>query len=183
MAGSVAIENDHIYIMTFDTMHSLGMPKLLYTLDMSGNILSSFEVLLGGTSFWSGIFGGSSYTPVVVGDQIWVGGTGDTFRCYYPNGTVRYEGVQPNVRGENSHGSCLYVSDSLLTAYNASGDRFSDTGGKIIGQAGPTVACARADNGTNIWSDWGGWEVWSSVIFSGYGEDAVIYYGSDVPGF
>jgi outer membrane protein assembly factor BamB len=77
---------------------------------------------------------------------------------------------------------------------------------KLIGQAGPTIFCAPtadvnvtiasgslppgatsaqvnplrlARAGDNIWSDWGGWEVWSSPILASFGTNALVYYGSE----
>ena len=44
------------------------------------------------------------------------------------------------------------------------------------------MACARADNGENIWSSWGGWEIWDTPAVSGIGTSTVVYYGSDSAG-
>jgi hypothetical protein len=33
--------------------------------------------------------------------------------------------------------------------------------------------------GDNIWSDWGGWEVWSSPIFASFGTNSLVFYGSE----
>jgi hypothetical protein len=55
----------------------------------------------------------------------------------------------------------------------------SSSTGFIFSQAGPTVACARADTGVNVWSAWGGWEVWSTPLYTGFGTSAIVYFGSD----
>jgi len=75
--------------------------------------------------------------------------------------------------------------------------------GFAVGQAGPTIFCATMNEvnvtatvlaggtgagsqsirlsaaGDNIWSDWGGWEVWSSPIFASFGTNSLVYYGSE----
>jgi outer membrane protein assembly factor BamB len=142
----------------------------------------NFAVQIGGDSFWSTFWSVDSYSPTVSGSQLWIGGTNNKFRCYnITDGSLIYEGTQPNVAGETSHGSLLYVPSTVLTSTvnQTSGATVSGSGGFIISQAGPTVACARADNGLNVWSAWGGWEVWSSPLFAGIGSSAVVYFGSD----
>ncbi|MFA5363649.1 MAG: PQQ-binding-like beta-propeller repeat protein [Candidatus Bathyarchaeia archaeon] len=172
--GSVGIADNYIYVMGDDTN--------FYKLDMNGNIIMNFPISTSGDSFWSGFWGVNSYSPTIDGDRLWPGGTNNKFRCYnITDGSLIYEGTQPNVAGETSHGSLLYVPSTVLTSTvnQTSGATVSGSGGFIISQAGPTVACARADNGLNVWSAWGGWEVWSSPLFAGIGSSAVVYFGSD----
>jgi outer membrane protein assembly factor BamB len=87
------------------------------------------------------------------------------------------------------------------TTYGASGTyAYATNQSYIIGQAGPTVICTLtniynvtstvpgmtgnqqvriANPGDNIWSDWGGWEVWSSPIMASFGTNALVFYGSE----
>jgi outer membrane protein assembly factor BamB len=174
--GSVAIADGYIYVMNWDGD--------IVKIDMDGNIVLSFPTDRSGNSFWSSFWGVRSYTPTVVGEQLWIGGTNDIIRCYNAtDGSLLYEGTQPNVAGETSHGSLVYVPDWAIDAvYAETGESVGSSGGKVITQAGPTMACARADDGENIWSNWGGWEIWSTPLFSGIGSSAVVYYGSDSAG-
>ncbi|MCW4034065.1 MAG: PQQ-binding-like beta-propeller repeat protein [Candidatus Bathyarchaeota archaeon] len=175
IVGSVAIEDNYIYIMDWSGN--------VHKYDLNGNELLSFPTDRSGDSFWSSFFGPVSYTPTVVGDLLWIGGTNNRLRAYdVNNGSIMYSGVQPNVEGETSHGSATYVPGWAMVPRDINGSDVEVNEGYIISQFGPTVACARADNGDNIWSNWGGWEVWSTPVFAGIGESAVVYYGSDSAG-
>ncbi|MCW4034413.1 MAG: PQQ-binding-like beta-propeller repeat protein, partial [Candidatus Bathyarchaeota archaeon] len=171
--GSAVTDGTYIYIMGWDAN--------IYKLDMNGNILLNFQIATGGSSMWSSYWGVNSFTPTVSGEFLWVGGTNDQFRCYNTtDGELIYEGTQPNVEGETSHGSMVYVPGWLMnTAVDVNGTEVRCDDGFLISQAGPTVACARADNGENVWSAWGGWQVWSTPLFSGFGNSALVYFGSD----
>jgi outer membrane protein assembly factor BamB len=119
-----------------------------------------------------------AYTPTVVGDYIWIGRMGTTVACHNAtDGSLIYNVGQGSRTSGNTHGGLVYVPSWALTARNATnGTTF--TTNTIIGQYGPEVACSRADNGSVIWRDWTGWEVWSTV-FSGFGNNARIYFGTD----
>jgi outer membrane protein assembly factor BamB len=173
IVGSVGIADGYIYMMAWD--------RRMYKMDMTGTVVLDFSINTTGDSRWSGFFQTNSQTPIIVGDRLWIGGTNNRLRCWnVTDGTEIYSGVQPNIRGENSHGGAVYIPDWALITRNAtSGETFPNIGGVIISQAGPTVVAARADNGSNIWSNWGGWEVWSTPVFSGIGNSAVAYFGSD----
>jgi outer membrane protein assembly factor BamB len=98
------------------------------------------------------------------------------------------------------------INGGVYTPFNGTQYTFSDTSSNYaIGQAGPTVFCAILNNltvsgggldffsgiyttpwsaqvattGDNIWSDWGGWEVWSSPITASWGANMKVYYGSE----
>ncbi|MFA5365431.1 MAG: PQQ-binding-like beta-propeller repeat protein, partial [Candidatus Bathyarchaeia archaeon] len=174
--GTVAISGGYIYVMDWD--------GYINKIDMNGNVVLRFITDRSGDSFWSSFWGVRSYTPTVVGDRLWIGGTNNRIRCWdVNNGTEIYSGYQPNVAGETSHGSATYIPDWAIAAQNSTtGSTIGATTGKICTQAGPTIALARADTGENIWSNWGGWEVWSTPVFSGVGRSGVIYYGSDSAG-
>jgi outer membrane protein assembly factor BamB len=175
IVGSAAVSDGYIYIMDWD--------NYINKIDMAGNVVLRFEVETSGDSFWSGRWHIASYTPTVVGDKLWVGGTNNRVRCYnVTDGSLIFSGVQPNVRGETAHGSAVYVPDYAINAVYSNGTESDVTQGKIITQAGPTMSCSRADTGENIWSSWGGWEIWSTPLFSGIGMSAVVYYGSDSAG-
>jgi hypothetical protein len=173
--GSAAIEGGYIYVMDWD--------GYVNKIDMMGNVVLRFYTSRNGDSFWSNFWGVRSYTPTVDGDRVWIGGTNNRIRMWDANnGTELYSGYQPNVAGETSHGSATYIPSYAFNPLNEEGEEADDDMGYICTQAGPTIAMARADNGSNIWSNWGGWEVWSTPVFSGIGRSAVVYYGSDSAG-
>jgi outer membrane protein assembly factor BamB len=111
----------------------------------------------------------------------------------YPLTYVNNTAANPQVGGATVAGYTYYKG-----AYT-----FGSTVDKFIGQAGPTIFCATTSEvnvtatvpaggtgsgsqairlarpGDNIWSDWGGWEVWSSPIMASFGTNALIYYGSE----
>ncbi|MFA5364520.1 MAG: PQQ-binding-like beta-propeller repeat protein [Candidatus Bathyarchaeia archaeon] len=173
IVGSAAVSNGFVYVMGWDGSIS--------KIDMNGNVALNFATIRTGSSFWSSFWQPPSYTPTVSGDRLWIGGTNNLIRAYnVTDGSVLSAGEQPNVAGENSHGGAVYVPDWAMTEVrNATGYNFGNTGGKVITQAGPTMVCASASDGSNLWSSWGGWEVWSTPVFSGIGASAVVYYGSD----
>jgi hypothetical protein len=117
-----------------------------------------------------------------VGERLWIGGTNNRVRCYnITDGEELYAGVQPNVEGEISHGALVFVPEwAVLARYE--NETMDETDGKLVTQAGPTMVMARGDDGDNIWSNWGGWEVWSTPVYSGLRSSAVVYYGSDSGG-
>ncbi|MCW4016556.1 MAG: PQQ-binding-like beta-propeller repeat protein [Candidatus Bathyarchaeota archaeon] len=173
VVGTAAISDGYIYILAWDSM--------IYKLSMTGDIVFSFTVDTTGTGFFAYAFKEFGFTPTIVGDRLWLGCTGQFFRCYnITTGEEIYMTQQPYVASEHSHGGVVYVPDWAITTKNVtSGETFDNIGGTIIGQAGPTLACARADNGSNIWSNWGGWEIWGTPVVSGIGDNAVAYIGSD----
>jgi outer membrane protein assembly factor BamB len=174
--GSVGIADGYIYIMSDDNN--------IYKLDMDGNVVLNFYVRPQGSSFWSGFWGVNSYTPTIVGEKLWVGGTNDYYRCYnVTDGEQLYAGIQPNVAGETSHGAMVYIPPWILSSAinqtDGSSVSANSADGFLLSQAGPTVALARADDGENIWSAWGGWQVWSTPLFTGFDYSARVYFGSD----
>jgi len=187
--SSVAIEND----IVFQTTRGSNDPVWsdldnVYMLNAAnGARINNFTIETSGFAR-SGISFGSSFrtyavkTPVVVDDILYYGVDNGYMHAYnVTTGTQIMSFEQPNVLGENSVGCSLFVPDNY--------------GGKIYTQAGPTMACINASlrsdtdvrfdandpSKTNIWSAWGGWEVWSSVIYSGFGYNAgaVVYSGSE----
>jgi len=102
------------------------------------------------------------------------------FICAYnaTNGATLFETQWPYVLGERSQGSPLYVPDTFLTGNNGTAS-FGNVGGKVICQAGPTMAMGRGDNGSMIWSAWGGWEIFSSPIIGGRQSSSLVYSGSE----
>jgi outer membrane protein assembly factor BamB len=176
ICGSACIADGYAYIMGYDD-------GIIYKIDITdGTVALSWEPTRSGDSFWSVFFPPWTFTPTVVGDKLWIGGTNNRLRCWnVTDGTELYAGVQPNVEGENSHGSLVYVPDWAVLSVRGN-ESVGDTDGKLVTQAGPTMVMAQADTGENIWSNWGGWEVWSNPIYSGMRSSAVIYYGSDSAG-
>jgi outer membrane protein assembly factor BamB len=112
----------------------------------------------------------------------------------YPITYVNTTAANPLVNGPQQGGYNYYKGQYT----------FGSSVDKIIGQAGPTIFCATmeevnttasrssigepgggsvqvrlAEKGDNIWSDWGGWEVWSSPIMASFGDNALIFYGSE----
>jgi hypothetical protein len=112
-------------------------------------------------------------------------------------GDIVFLAEQPYVYGENSHGSCVVVGNRIYsqagptmacistnltptkvdtqTSYLGGSNPWN--GEKIIVEYNSTEPSGTGK--TNIWSAWGGWEVFSSVIFSGIGNDARVYSGSE----
>ena len=138
-------------------------------------------------------------SPTLKNGTIWSG-----YSLTYVNTTAD----NPNVGGPQVAGYGFYKGQytfSPTTMYGASGTfAYATNMSYIIGQAGPTVVClptnyynvtatlpgtaatgggsqnvTLATPGDNIWSDWGGWEVWSSPIFVSFGTNALVYYGSE----
>jgi hypothetical protein len=173
--GSAAVADGYIYVMDWD--------GYVNKIDMMGNVVLRFYTDRSGDSFWSSFWGVRSYTPTVVGDKVWIGGTNNRVRCYNgTDGELIFEGYQPNVAGETSHGSAVYIPNYAMNPLYENGTDADCEAGYICTQAGPTLSLSRADTGENIWSNWGGWEVWSTPVFSGIGRSSVIYYGSDSAG-
>jgi eukaryotic-like serine/threonine-protein kinase len=195
--GSIAIEANIVYFLesagsTNIVSASEGYVGTLHKVTMDGTELLSTPIRC---DFSSGTYDTplpSWQTPVVVGDRIWIGVNNRYAMCYNAtNGAAIYYTLQPNILAERSHGSPTYVPDSYLTpistvttilingtmTYNRTS--YATTGGKVFSNAGPTMACFRADNGAQIWNAWGGWEVFSSPVFAGRGNSALLYSGSE----
>jgi len=182
--GSVAIENSAIYFMDSaggyrQVSNTEGYSGKVYKLDMSGNLLLNFSIR---TDFRGGTYDTvypSMATPVVFGDKIFVGVNNAYVECYNAtNGAVIFAQEMPYVLGERSQGSPVYVPQGFLRGYNGT-TTFNNVGGYVICQAGPTMVMARGDNGSKIWSAWGGWEIFSSPIICGRDASALIYSGSE----
>jgi hypothetical protein len=176
LKGSVGVADGLVYQMGYDGD--------IYVINSTGDIVLSFDTIRSGDSFWSNFFTPESHTPTIVGEKLWIGGTNNRLRAYnITDGAVLYSGIQPNVAGENSHGAAVFVPDWGVTAVNQSdGSSVGSSDGKIVTQAGPTMVMATADDGSNIWSNWGGWEIWSTPVYSGLRNSALVYYGSDSGG-
>jgi outer membrane protein assembly factor BamB len=167
-AGSVGIGGGCLYLVT--------MTSRLYKITPSGSIVWNVSCV---TS--------NAYTPVIVGNYVYLGVVSKNMTAYSAtDGKMVINTQQPNIGAENSHGSVTYIPDWALTAVNSSGYQFgasnsatANATAKIIGQGGPTLACMRADNGSNIWSNWGSWEIWGSPVVSGIGSSAVVYICSE----
>jgi outer membrane protein assembly factor BamB len=132
------------------------------------------------------------------------------------SGTLMWSAEQPYVLGENSLGSPVYVPTAeggqifcqagpAMVCVNASQVGQLDTNPGSFGFFGytpnplfntttyvpfnvtqPSGQNANNNTYTNLWAAWGGWEIWSSPIYSGlvvpgFAENAsqVIYSGSD----
>jgi hypothetical protein len=160
-AGSVGISDDALYLVT--------MANRLYKITLSGSVVWNV----------SSNNGGNSYTPVVHDDYVYLGVISRYMRAYNAtDGSLIFEAYQPYIGAENSHGSVTYVPSWALTAINSSGYSFGNSA-VVIGQAGPTLACMKADDGSNIWSNWAGWEIWGSPVVAGIGSSTAAYIGSD----
>jgi outer membrane protein assembly factor BamB len=184
--GSVAIENNTIYFL-----ESAGSTNIVsateayigtgHKLSMDGTELLKFRIRC---DFSAGTYDTplpSWQTPVVVGDRMYIGVNNHYAMAFNTTtGNVLFYTEQPNILAERSHGSVTYVPDSLLVARNATnGTSYSNTGGKVFSNAGPTMSCFRADNGIQLWQAWGGWEIFSSPTFAGQRESALLYSGSE----
>jgi outer membrane protein assembly factor BamB len=167
-AGSVGIGGGYLYLVT--------MTSRLYKITPAGSIVWNVSCV---TS--------NAYTPVVAGNYVYLGVASKNMTAYRAtDGKLIINAQQPNIGSENSHGSVTYLPDWALTAVNSSGYQFgasnsanANATAKIIGQGGPTLTCMRADNGSNIWSNWGSWEIWGSPVVAGIGNSAVVYICSE----
>jgi len=123
-------------------------------------------------------------SPTMRNGTVWAG---------YPLTYVNNTAANPQIGGPNVAAYTYYKGQYT----------FGTTIDKFIGQAGPTIFCASTSvvnvtatvpaggtgsgsqsirlalAGDNIWSDWGGWEVWSSPIMASFGTNSLIYYGSE----
>jgi outer membrane protein assembly factor BamB len=177
IVGSAAAAGDYIYMIAWGGR--------TYKINMTGGIVLNF--LNTEIAAYPAETANSAYTPTVVGDRLWAGFVGagtsgnTNVSCYNTTtGTRIYNTPLPPRIGGSTHGPLVYVPDWALTARNVTSGQTSGTiGGKIIGGSGPAVWCSRADNGSCIWQDWTGWEVWGQVVFSGFGDSALLYFGTD----
>jgi outer membrane protein assembly factor BamB len=157
--GSAAIEDNEIYIQDWD--------NIVHVFNMAGTHLRQFQTAdrfpRGGYVF----AGRGASTPVVVGDVVYMGVMTAQSYAYDANtGDLLWYEEQPNILGENAPVSPLYANDPVIE------------GARVYCPAGPTEACFDAETGVNIWTAWGGWEIFSSLAYAGYGTDPVVYGGS-----
>jgi len=90
-AGSVGIADDHIYILDYS--------RYLYKINMTGGVVWTSRISSVG-------MGSTSYTPVVVGDYIYIGVGNRNFMAYnVTDGSQIFSVRQPHVLSESSHGS------------------------------------------------------------------------------
>ncbi|MFA5364276.1 MAG: PQQ-binding-like beta-propeller repeat protein [Candidatus Bathyarchaeia archaeon] len=161
IVGSAAIENGMVYIL--DTA------QLVHKFSLSGTHVLSFQIkssILRPTAMFTFTIPGAS-TLVVVDDKVYPGCTTAFFTAYDADtGEQIFESEQPYVLGENSPVSAVYADDPKIE------------GARIYCPAGPTEACGDANTGENIWSAWGGWEIFSSLCYGGYGMEPYVYGGS-----
>lgn len=158
--SSAAIADGYVYIFSGATN--------LYKFSLaSGALEDRFSIANSGYS--SGIFARGyphAYTPVVVGDRIYIGLPQGYLVCIDANtGSEIYRAAAEYATEttENPHGSLLY--------YN----------GVIYAPAGPTVEAANADNGQLIWTAWGSWMIFCSTVLATDTATggAVVYCGSE----
>jgi outer membrane protein assembly factor BamB len=155
-AGSVGISNGALYLVT--------MTNRLIKMTLTGSIIWNVPIPAAG-------IGSNSYTPTIAGDYVYIGVVAKNLYAYNAtNGELIFNIPQPSTGYESSHGSVTYVPQWTSA---------SSTVGRLFGQDGTGMACMRADNGTNIWYSWGGWEIWPSPVVAGIGSSAVVYFGSD----
>jgi outer membrane protein assembly factor BamB len=161
IVGSAAIENGIVYFLTTS--------NLVYEFTLSGTHVRSFQIansILRPTARFTFALPGAS-TLLVVDDMVYPGCTTAFFTAYNATtGEKIFESEQPNILGENAPVSALYADDPKIE------------GERIYCPAGPTEACGDANTGKNIWSAWGGWEIFSSLCYGGYGMGAFVYGGS-----
>jgi outer membrane protein assembly factor BamB len=184
--GSVAIENNLIYFLESAGSYRIvsgseGYTGTLHKLNMNGQKIASFEIR---TDYRGGTYDSpypSYQTPVVVGDNVYIGVNSRNSICYDGRtGEVLFATQQMNIAAERSQASPVYVPDSYLRAQNStSGEYTSTAGGFVFCGAGPTMSCFRGDNGTQLWSAWGGWEIFGSPVYSGHYYSSVLYCGSE----
>jgi eukaryotic-like serine/threonine-protein kinase len=184
--GSVAIEDNKIYFLSTSGNYKVINTNNItmgtaFQLDLSGNLIKSWPIqsLVFAGSFRAAY--ASMQTPVVVSDKMFVGVNGGFGICYnVTTGALIWAQEDPYVLAERSQGSPVYVPYTFVRPANATnGNFFGDTKGIMICNAGPTMAAQRADNGSNLWSAWGGWEVFSSPVFAGISQSSRIYSGSE----
>jgi len=133
--------------------------------------------------------------PTLPNGTIWSG-----IPLTYVNSTA----ANPQVGGPQVAAYSFYKGQYTFaptTMWGASGtNAYATNQSYIVGQAGPTVVCTSTNYynvsatvpgitgstnvtisqpGDNIWSDWGGWEVWSSPIFASFGTNSLVFYGSE----
>jgi outer membrane protein assembly factor BamB len=171
--GSVAIEDDMIFFCESAgdyraVSSSEGYSGIMHKLNMAGEQQWNFSIQ---TDFRSGSFQSryqSMATPVVTGDYLFVGVNNAYGVCHNAtDGSRIWAEENPYVRGERSQGSGVYVPEPGYS------------GGTFYCQAGPSMAAMRGDNGTNVWSAWGGWQIMASPAFSNWGENGLLYCGSE----
>ncbi|MCW4034214.1 MAG: PQQ-binding-like beta-propeller repeat protein, partial [Candidatus Bathyarchaeota archaeon] len=161
ICGSAAIEDGMVYI--------LNDANEIYKFTTSGTLSKTFAIansILRPTARFTFSLPGAS-TPVVVDDVLYPGCTTAFFTGYDVNtGEQLFAAEQPNILGENAPVSPIVVEDPKIE------------GARIYCPAGPTEACGSAVDGTNIWTAWGGWEIFSSLAYGGYGMTPYVYGGS-----
>ena len=164
ITSSAAVADGYVYIFSGRTS---GNNFFKFSVDSTtGTPVNSWSIPV---SYGSGTFLRSyphSYTPVVVGDRIYIGCPQGYLVCINANTGAQIYATPADYVGqttENPHGSLLYYD------------------GTIYAPAGPTVEAANADNGQPIWTAWGSWMVFCSTslatdsILGG----PVVYCGSE----
>jgi len=184
--GSVTIANNMIYFLESAgaariVSASEGYTGSLHKLNMNGQKILEFEIR---TDWRSGTYDSpypSYQTPAVVGDYVYIGvNSRDAMAYNGTSGEMIFHTTQMNIAAERSQASPVVVPDSFLRAQNStSGEYTSSAGNFVFCGAGPTMSCFRGDNGTQLWSAWGGWEIFGSPVFSGHYYSAVLYCGSE----
>jgi outer membrane protein assembly factor BamB len=137
--GSAAIEAGYVYIVSGNNR--------LYKLDANtGALAYSVTAPTGG----GGMFGGSANwatTPIVNGDSIYLGQSGQYIICANSaDGTEKWRNGPYYDTSEASHGSLTYYDDTL----------YSPSGPKTLG--------VTASDGTQLWEVWGSWQIFASTI-------------------
>jgi outer membrane protein assembly factor BamB len=204
--GSAAIEDGYVYIATWgSTDPAFDDANNMYKFTTDGTLVMKFpiRVNMAGIRQTGGFFGAyfataATKTPIVKGDRLYWGVDQACMAVYdATNGDIIFLAEQPYVAGENSHGSCVVAGNRIfsqagptMAALQADLEptivdtRTSYLGGDnpwygetIIVEYNETVPSGQ--DKSNLWSAWGGWEIFSSAIFSGIGNDARVYCGSE----
>jgi len=133
------------------------------------------------------------YTPILyIGSQT---ACMAAYNC--TDGSLIFYAEQPYVQGENSCGSPTFVPDNYggkiycqagpaMDCINASLVPTNNSTKRVpinqtlysaqqTGQLLSNGTYVQGNSYTNLWSAWGGWEIWSSVIYSGFGGNASTY--------
>ncbi|PVX26347.1 MAG: hypothetical protein CW691_01705, partial [Candidatus Bathyarchaeum sp.] len=204
--GSAAIEDNYVYFATWGSTDSaFDDANNIYKFTADGHFVMKFpiRVNMAGVRQSGGFFGtyfstAATKTPIVKGDRLYWGVDQAVMAVYdATNGDIIFLAEQPYVAGENSHGSCVVAGNRIFsqagpTMACLSADlvpTVEDTQSSYLGGTNPWYGetiiveyndtAPSGDGKSNIWSAWGGWEIFSSVIFSGIGNDARVYCGSE----
>jgi len=201
--ASAAIEKNIAYFMSWGAGTTADRDWVYMFNADTGALINRWQIARSFSRVTGGAFGTAftyppNYTPVVVGDMLYIGTQTATMACYNTTtGTLIWRAELPYVLGENSYGSPTFVNVSRGTSGSTAA---FPSGPKVYCQAGPTIACVNAtwtlaanttvipynstgpigQYGTALWSAWTGWETYSSVVFSGINfADGRVYIGSE----